>query len=86
MENDAISRAWLLEQLQDLGNTTLLKRNFIALVENAPAVDDVKIVRCQNCKWFRKNNENQGYCLTPFGLDDPEEYDFCSHWREAEHG
>lgn len=45
MENDAISRAWLLEQLQDLGNTTLLKRNFIALVENAPAEENMTVGR-----------------------------------------
>lgn len=79
MKNDAISRAWLLEQLQDLGNTTLLKRNFIALVENAPAVDDVKIVRCKDCRSFEK-----GRCL--IHCVDVADDSFCSCGKEAEHG
>lgn len=36
-----ISQSWLLEQLNGLGDTRLIKRNFIALVNNAPAVDAV---------------------------------------------
>lgn len=39
--NDLISRSWLLEQLGGLGDTRLIKRNFIALVNNAPIVDAV---------------------------------------------
>ena len=34
--NDLISRSWLMEQLEGLGDTRLIKRNFIALVTNAP--------------------------------------------------
>lgn len=77
MENDVISRAWLLEQLQDLGNTTLLKRNFIALVENAPAVDGVKIVRCKDC---RCGEQKKKLCkhMTSYGAcaltEEPEEW------------
>ena len=39
--NDLISRSWLLEQLDGLGDTRLIKRNFIALVTNATTIDAV---------------------------------------------
>lgn len=46
MNNDLISRSWLLRQLDDIGDTRLIKRNFVALVTNAPAVDAVPVSRC----------------------------------------
>ena len=46
MNDDLISRSWLLAQLDGLGDTRLIKRNFIALVTNAPTVDAVPVVRC----------------------------------------
>lgn len=51
MMSDLISRSWMLEQLEGLGDTRLIKRNFIALVTNAPAVDAVPVVRCRDCKF-----------------------------------
>lgn len=41
--SDLISRSWLMEQLDGLGDTRLIKRNFIALVTNAPTVDAVPV-------------------------------------------
>lgn len=49
MNDDLISRSWLLAQLDGLGDTRLIKRNFIALVTNAPTVDAVEVVRCRDC-------------------------------------
>ena len=75
MENDAISRAWLLEQLQDLGNTTLLKRNFIALVENAPG----KSEPCRpDCRW-RGRHQKCSCCRRNASMKD-------NYEKEAEHG
>lgn len=51
MNDDLISRSWILEQLDGLGDTRLIKRNFIALVTNAPNVDAVEVVRCRECKF-----------------------------------
>lgn len=51
MMSDLISRSWMMEQLDGLGDTRLIKRNFIALVTNAPAVDAVQVVRCRDCKF-----------------------------------
>lgn len=46
MNNDLISRSWLLAQLDGLGDTRLIKRNFVALVSNAPAVFSAPVSRC----------------------------------------
>ena len=43
MMSDLISRSWMMEQLDGLGDTRLIKRNFIALVTNAPTVDAVPV-------------------------------------------
>lgn len=75
MENDAISRAWLLEQLQDLGNTTLLKRNFIALVENAPGESEP----CpKDCRW-RNRYQKCACCKRNANMKD-------NYEKEVEHG
>ena len=49
--SDLISRSWMMEQLDGLGDTRLIKRNFIALVTNAKTVDAVEVVRCRECKF-----------------------------------
>ena len=49
--SDLIRRSWMMEQLDGLGDTRLIKRNFIALVTNAPTVDAVEVVRCRECKF-----------------------------------
>ena len=49
--SDLISRSWMMEQLDGLGDTRLIKRNFIALVTNAQTVDAVEVVRCRECKF-----------------------------------
>lgn len=51
MMSDLISRSWMMEQLDGLGDTRLIKRNFIALVTNAQTIDAVEVVRCRDCKF-----------------------------------
>lgn len=46
MNDDLVSRSWLLEQLNGLGDTRLIKRNFVSLVTNAPAVFSAPVPRC----------------------------------------
>lgn len=42
----------------------------------------VPVVRCKDCEYFGLNDENVPYCLNPFGLDDPEQMDYCSYAEE----
>ena len=55
--SDLISRSWMMEQLDGLGDTRLIKRNFVALVTNAPTVDAVPVVRCKDCKFSDWDSE-----------------------------
>ena len=54
------------------------------LIANAPSVDAVPVVRCQDCKNFHRNNENDPYCADRRGLSDPEPDDFCSYGERRE--
>ena len=48
-------------------------------IESAPTVDAVPVVRCAQCKHFKRNLENDTYCSSVNGLTDPQEDDFCSY-------
>lgn len=54
--------------------------NYATLIlREAPTVDAVEVVRCAQCKHFKRNLENDTYCSSVNGLTDPEEDDFCSY-------
>ena len=77
MMSDLISRSWMMEQLDGLGDTRLIKRNFIALVTNAPTVDAVPVVRCRECK---HHHDCETHFCDALGMDCPDDSDFfCSY-------
>ena len=77
MMSDLISRSWMMEQLDGLGDTRLIKRNFIALVTNAQTVDAVPVVRCRDCKYLMFS-DCYGECSKGYlGIVRPD--DFCSY-------
>lgn len=92
MNDDLIRRSWLLEQLDGLGDTRLIKRNFIALVTNAQTVDAVPVVRCRECvgrPFLEEDHNGVPVCLLS-GLYVRSEDDFCSYgerkdgiWKEV---
>ena len=81
-----IEREALLEDLQAAvengGMGGMVASALKRYVKRAPAADVVEVVRCQDCEYFRLNDENVPYCLNPFGLDDPEPNGFCSYGRK----
>ena len=81
--SDLISRAWMMEQLDGLGDTRLIKRNFVALVTNAPTIDAVPVVRCRECKHHHD-------CETRFcdalGMDCPDDSEFFCSYGERKDG
>ena len=81
MDNDLISRSALLADLREKGFLPAIVQRAI---ERAPAVDAVEVVRCRECKHFRRNPENDTYCGAVGGLSDPEEHDFCSYGYRKE--
>ena len=53
----------------------------IELIEKAPTIDAVPVVRCRECKWWQEDDDI-GHCDNPDGLDNyakPE--DFCSYGK-----
>ena len=81
-----IEREALLEDLQAAvengGMGGMVASALKRYVKRAPAADVVQVVRCQDCEYFRLNDENVPYCLNPFGLDDPEPNGFCNYGRK----
>ena len=57
------------------------KDDICGLIDKAPTIDAVPVVRCKDCKYFGLNDENVPYCVNPFGLDDPEPNGFCNYGR-----
>ena len=51
-------------------------------INQAPTIDAVPVVRCQDCEYFGLNDENVPYCSNRFGLDDPEPNGFCNYGRK----
>ena len=88
MMSDLISRSWMMEQLDGLGDTRLIKRNFIALVTNAQTVDAVEVVRCRDCK-----HRGTDYCIFHIKGEPADEEllrkldnDFCSYGERKDDG
>lgn len=88
MMSDLISRSWMMEQLDGLGDTRLIKRNFIALVTNAPTVDAVPVVRCRECvgrPFWEEDHNGVPVCLLS-GLYARSEDDFCPYGERKDDG
>ena len=81
--SDLISRSWMMEQLDGLGDTRLIKRNFVAMVTNAPAVDAVPVVRCRECKHHHDCETHFCYAL---GMDCPDDSEFFCSYGERKGG
>ena len=72
-----------LEIVRDQGiahpNAYHLTNYATLILREAPTVDAVEVVRCAQCKHFKRNLENDTYCSSVNGLTDPQEDDFCSY-------
>lgn len=54
------------------------------LIAYAPSVDAEPVARCQDCKNFRRNEENDPYCADRRGLSGPEPDGYCSYGERRE--
>lgn len=71
--------SYLIEQYSVFDHYTTGYSDAVFAVEDFASVDAVPVVRCQDCKNFHRNNENDPYCADRRGLSDPEPDDFCSY-------
>ena len=81
IEREAILREIERREALMVGDKLVSVDAMKSFIKNRPAADVVPVVRCQDCEYFRTNDENVPYCLNPFGLDDPEPNGFCSYGR-----
>ena len=60
-------------------------RNFLSIVvDSAPTIDAVPVVRCRECKWWQEDDDI-GHCDNPDGLDNyAKPDDFCSYGERKE--
>lgn len=64
----------------------------LGLIEKAPTVDAVPVVRCKDCKWFADNNDGEWYGCQMFHVvlntpeDAPKPNDFCSYGERKDGG
>ena len=83
---------WLWERLNYEPWEHNADRDEIALpiVNAAPTVDAVPVVRCKDCKWFADNNGGEWYGCKMFHVvritpeDAPKPDDFCSYGERRE--
>lgn len=84
MNNDLISRKWLLENHKShMGFLGVRK-----LIQEAPVVDAVEVVRCKDCKYYKKGS-CELHSVWPdeysTGYDcRPDDDDFCSYGERRE--
>lgn len=70
------------EQIEDLG---LLRANLLAhakmqkLIADTPTVDAVPVVRCRECKYYRRYMSGNIYCIHSEGLSSQKPDAFCSY-------
>ena len=56
------------------------------MIANAPTVDAVEVVRCKDCKHYKKvrSDSTDRMCFTPSGLCCVSEDDYCSRGERRE--
>ena len=85
--NDLISRSALLEKVQfrlpiDNHNAEVISGCVDItrrIIEEAPAVDAVEVVRCKDCYYFRMYHCKHPQWESPQGFPMVSESDFCSY-------
>lgn len=63
-------------------NQAVAEERLAQHIENVK--DWVPVVHCRDCKYRRKNDENELYCIAEDGLSDPWDDKFCSYGKRRE--
>lgn len=57
----------------------------IKILQKAPTVDAVEVVRCKYCKWYVDDREFPPFCDNPIcGMQHPNDKTFCSYGERGE--
>ena len=58
--------------------------NIEKIIDSAPTIDAVSVVRCRDCKWFATDNLREDYCSLSKGLCWVNDGTFCSYGERRE--
>ena len=83
IDADALVAKLKTQYGEELGWQCIVNMSDVGMmVEDAPTVDAVEVVRCKDCKWYAPNNDGFWYGCT-FDTrnkdDEPKSNDFCSY-------
>lgn len=73
----------LMEEVnREIREYMLTEKGICSLIRNAPTIDAVEVVRCRDCRWYDKG-ENEvstwSICTRPMGIKDSvTDADYCS--------
>lgn len=57
----------------------------IKILQKAPTVDAVEVVRCKYCKWYVEDRAFPPFCDNPIcGMQHPNDKTFCSYGERRE--
>lgn len=67
-----VNRAWWAQAVK-------IKDNIVHCIERQPTADVVEVVRCKDCKWWKRmNGDKRLQCFHSHGLIRTTENDYCS--------
>lgn len=58
--------------------------SLLDIVNSAPTIDAVEVVRCKDCEYYHLMEEGFYDCREVWGLDLPQPEDFCSYGKRRE--
>lgn len=62
---------------------TQTRRDFVAMVNYAPTVDAVEVVRCENCQYWNPRYETMGMCMKHNAIVTFTKPDFYCAWGKG---
>ena len=82
--NDLISRSALIERIEKRLKNSMIIGWLRSIIDDAPAVDAVEVVRCKDCKFRKSAFNGEDYFCTVWDADESEtayvtDDDFCSY-------
>ena len=87
IDADALKARWY--EINDIDETDRGARfvgytEIARLIDNAPTIDAVEVVRCEDCKWYDYHAENNQFCIMWRSVHIKPDTDFCSYGERNE--
>lgn len=71
-------------EFMDGSEIAYTSREIVSMVNNMHTIDAVPVVRCRDCKYYRDSSCIEHGCSSVYGLNEPDDDDFCSYGEPKE--